>query len=373
MFTLNTGLNPASFLPRKSCAAVIAGLALAMSVPEFSAANASETYGGPGCESTWTDDFGRYIKPGWQEIADYPDNQQKLIIASDPQAFRYMDNRSNFNEEIDRGEWNKRTEVYDAIREERRVNYYVPVLVNGDMTEYGHRGEREATRSMLRRMAGNVGGPLIFPGLGNHDYSNNVDDCANNGCARDATCDHIAWVNKIEPKNSFDYEFSGSTHQGSLSYSVDVGRVHIIQLNNDPTYTRTWETGGGMSFRQKRRFEITSSIQWLEKDLAQAHARGQQIIINVHKPHTWDDGYWQRHSFQALVKKYQVAAVFAGHHHERTGLENYGSGPIFQSGALAWGSYLRVFFDWTHMKLRVEAVTMDGSNNSRYELDLPIK
>jgi inactivated superfamily I helicase len=97
-------------------------------------------------------------------------------------------------EEIDSDGWHKTAPVYEAIARERDVPYHVPVVVNGDITEYGHGNERSAMQAMFRKMAAGVGGPLLLPGLGNHDYENNVDDCSNNGCARDAVCDHIAWV-----------------------------------------------------------------------------------------------------------------------------------------------------------------------------------
>ncbi|NIF17336.1 hypothetical protein [Pantoea sp. Cy-639] len=38
--------------------------------------------------------------------------------------------------------------------------------------------------------------------------------------------------------NAFDYRYVNDTHEGSLSYSVTVGQVRIIQLNNEPTYER---------------------------------------------------------------------------------------------------------------------------------------
>lgn len=335
-----------------------------------------------GCESSDSESFAEYIKPGWQQLTSYPNNQQLMIIASDPQAHRYMTQRSPYTEAFAAYYWRESVgATLRAIRSERQsANYYVPLVINGDMSEYGHSSERENTRTVLTgNLPGGVGGPLMLPGLGNHDYSGNVNDCTNNGCARDATCDHITWVQAIDPKNSFDYEFvSDNRHRGSLSYSVTVGRVHIIQLNLEPTYTRSFETGGGWSFKPKRYFEITSAMSWLQADLQAAHNRGEQIIINLHKRGASFD-QWQYPAerdgwFKELVNQYGVAAIFAGHYHYQMGVqEKLGNVPIIQDGALLAKSYLRLKFDWSYMKLYVQPVKLDQGSQTPIVIDLPYK
>src|SRR5690606_7895423 len=57
----------------------------------------------------------------------------------------------------------------------------VPLFLNGDITAFGHGGERDYMydhpfKDFYRRN--------FYANLGNHDYQNNVNDCANNGCAR---------------------------------------------------------------------------------------------------------------------------------------------------------------------------------------------
>lgn len=327
----------------------------------------------PGCESTSTDLYQDYYQPGWNQLADYPDGRQKMIIASDPQAFRYLVDRLNHYEEgIDSDGWHKTAPVYEAIARERQVPYHVPVVVNGDITEYGHGNERSAMQAMFRKMAAGVGGPLLLPGLGNHDYANNVDDCANNGCARDAVCDHIAWVRAMQPVNAFDYRYENDTHEGSLSYSVTVGRVRIIQLNNEPTYERQWSTGGGWSVKPKRHFNITRSLEWLKGQLEDATAQGQVVIVNMHISEYWVDEVQRYWEVPKLLEAHNVAAVFSGHMHSNAGKYHAGFGkvPHFKSGALNAGTYLRLTFDWNRQQLQVDVVSMDGYFNESTVIDL---
>ncbi|MDH0649902.1 metallophosphoesterase [Pseudomonas sp. GD03858] len=349
-----------------------AGLALALGVVLSSVPWRADA-AGAGCESTTTDRFQDYYQPGWNELVDYPDGRQKMIIASDPQAFRYMRQRmSEYEEDIDSAGWYRTAAVYKAIARERDEPYHVPVVINGDITEYGHGNERAAVQSMLRKMAAGVGGPLMLPGLGNHDYQNNVDDCANNGCARDAVCDHIAWVQAMQPVNAFDYRYENDTHHGSLSYSVTVGRVRIIQLNHEPTYERQWSTGGGFTLRPKRYFSITHSVDWLQGQLEEAVRNEEVVIVNMHASEDWSDEWMRYQEFPALLEAYGVLAVFSGHTHWNVGRYHYGfaSVPNFKSGALNAGTYLRLTFDWPAQQLVVQEVSMDGYFDQAHVLEL---
>lgn len=220
-------------------------------------------------------------------------------------------------------------------------------------------------------MATGVGGPLLLPGLGNHDYDNNVDDCGNNGCARDAVCDHIAWVQAMQPVNAFDYRYENDTHEGSLSYSVTVGRVRIIQLNNEPTYERQWSTGGGWSLKPKRHFNITRSLEWLKGQLEDATARGEVVIVNMHISESWTDPGLRHRDVPKLLEAHGVAAVFSGHTHWNVGnYHAFGNVPHFKAGALNAGTYLRLTFDWDAQQLQVDEVSMDGHFDGSTVIDL---
>lgn len=316
-----------------------------------------------GCEVTGKDtaDFSDYIRPGWQTASP---TLQKMLIASDPQAFRVKAENGE-GEVVPSGRWKRVTDAMaDILRAERAGSHYVPLIINGDITEYGHGNERSAFREFVRKTltvnSGTKGGPLFFPGLGNHDYSNNLNNCANNGCARDAVCDNIIWTRAIKQQTigmNFDHTYSQNVHKGSLSYSFDVGKVHVVQLHNEPTYTATFETGGSFwAPGEKRRFEITSSLAWLKKDLAAAKARGQYTIINMHKPSDWSDATVYRTEFKQMINDHRVIAVFAGHYHWSLGKMDYpafGKVPVFLSGAIMHNNYLRLMFDWRKHELQV--------------------
>uniref|UniRef100_A0A183UTK4 Metallophos domain-containing protein n=1 Tax=Toxocara canis TaxID=6265 RepID=A0A183UTK4_TOXCA len=52
------------------------------------------------------------------------------------------------------------------------------LIINGDLTSYGHLHELESFQREWLHI------PIrILPGLGNHDYENNVNDCVSNHCA----------------------------------------------------------------------------------------------------------------------------------------------------------------------------------------------
>ena len=311
----------------------------------------------PGCEHTPTQSFHKLIKPGWDKVADYPNNRQKLIIASDPQPFRAMTQRSPYAERVDAKQWHANIDwVTERIRRARDASYYVPLIINGDLTDFGHRRERKLMQDKMLRARASQPGPLMFPGLGNHDYDQNVGDCANNGCARDSVCDMVMWGETLQPQANFDYRWDSRkrTHRGSLAYSVDVGRVRIVQLQMEPTYTRHFETGGGFAPNKKARFSITASMDWLERELHAAYLEKKYVIVNLHKRYHWRDDAVRDGRFRQLLERYKVVAVFAGHYHAQLGpMGSIGTVPVFQTGAMLAKSFLEVTFDWTHNTMHV--------------------
>lgn len=315
-----------------------------------------------GCPNTDTDDYASYIAGDWQ--TPVPGQLQKVIIASDPQAFRVVISQDPLDEAIDETKWKSMlNENYMAsLRIQRQGDAYVPLIINGDITEFGHSKERSAVQERFKMAPSSKPGPLILPGLGNHDYDQNVGDCANNGCARDAVCDHIAWVQTIQNKSrgvNFDYRFTSgggtpSQHTGSLSYSVDVGKLHIVQLNLEPTYTRQFE-GGTLDSRIY--FNIENAMNWLSADLRDAKRRGQVSIVNLHKRTNWQNPQVRTGAFEALLEETGVIAVFAGHYHTQIGRwTTIGKVPVFQTGALLNRSYLALYFDWHENILHVKNV-----------------
>lgn len=313
-----------------------------------------------GCPATDTEDFAGYISGDWQ--TPVPGKLQKILIASDPQPFRAMFTRQPWREDADESKWksNLSAAYMSGLALQRQGDAYVPFIINGDMTEFGHGNERQALRERLKQAPSGKRGPLMLPGLGNHDYANNVGRCANNGCVRDAVCDHITWVKAIQAKSrgvNFDYTYQNKTHSGSLAYSFDIGKVHIVQLNQEPTYTVEFQSG----VADKHDFKISSSMPWLAADLRSAKARGQITLVNLHQRAGWKSDSVRDGEFKNLLEANGVVAVFAGHYHDQVGRAgSIGKIPVFQSGALMARSYLALYFDWheniMHVKNIVDSV-----------------
>ncbi|MBF8776064.1 metallophosphoesterase [Pseudomonas fulva] len=344
-----------------------------------SSANASIA----GCESTVTNNYANYISGDWQTNNA---QVQTLLFASDPQPFRVYTNHSPYSDQVNESRWrqeigrqNSTIAQQIAIERNRYPNqHYVPLFVNGDMTDYGHGDQRTAMQNLMPQFKSERPGPLMFPGLGNHDYDQNVNDCSNNGCARDAVCDHIAWVKTIQDKSrnfNFDYSWRSSdkTHQGSLAYSFDYGKLHVVQLNNEPTYAVNFSTGSDSNpfIGPKRHFNITPSLDWLAQDLRAAKARGQLSIVNFHRIDGWANSSQLEGRFKDIVEQNRVIAIFVGHLHSRLGLRRHvGPVPVFQTGAILNESFLKMEVDWPKRQAFVHGRVATGqSTEYRYDID----
>lgn len=297
-----------------------------------------------GCARTDTQSYAGYIQPGWASAA----RSGQFVVASDPQYPRTLLNSGAEGEDRALSE-QRLSAVFDDIAGFRKTNAsYVPVLINGDLTEFGHGWQRSTTQTLFRRLAGTAKGPLMFPGMGNHDYRNNVDDCANNGCARDSICDVIRWYSEIHPTAlqpaSMDHYASEDLHRGSFGYSITYGPLHFIQLNDEPTYRREFGSDIIIPF-DKVKFSIVPSLRWLQADLREARRKGLIIFVSLHKRVDWNGSL----VFKELIESYGVSAVFAGHVHAQLGAYPtpafFGNIPVFQSGALAYRSYLTVSYN----------------------------
>jgi cytolysin (calcineurin-like family phosphatase) len=222
-------------------------------------------------------------------------------------------------------------------------NQFYGVIINGDLTAFGHKDEYDAYLYFYESILKGV----VFPGLGNHDYENNINDCFENNCALRMIRYMKDKINSL-PVSRHDMTVSGTTYvfpqnvktwSGSFAYSWDVGNIHFIQLNNYPHYETSFE---GWNFEKARRdyVTVTSALTWLQNDLAAADAAGKKIIINVHKgAETVGNS-----SFLSTISGYDVIAIFGAHIHSQAGfLYNTGGGiPVYGSGSPAYGTYLVV-------------------------------
>ncbi len=259
------------------------------------------------------------------------------------------------------------------------------VIINGDLTAFGHAGELEKFKSIYSK----VKVPLYL-GLGNHDYANNVDDCYENVCANNMVeymIDHIKSKGAVNAdyKQSTAYQFPNieTTITGSLSYSWDIGNVHFIQLHNYPVYQRQWSNYVSVGAAKRKTVKITTALNWLAADLAKARQAGKIIILNFHDTDEhWGDFAKQgelatfSNQFKDILIRYNVAAVFAGHYHDKVGrhdyarraLPDYASTPVFYCGSASQSHFLLVNFNGD--KMTVEKIsTLNGkvSESSKEE------
>lgn len=240
----------------------------------------------------------------------------------------------------------------------------VPVMINGDMTAYGHSSERNVVFGLLdEKLEG-----LYDYGLGNHDYVNNVDDCFLNLCAGDSIGMLIKRYWSSGDMDLTARDVGGVlTYFGSLAYSRAFGDVHVIQLNNEPSYTVDFDAGSLLTFNRKS-FRVSDSFEWLEANLASARAAGKIIIVNMHDTHDWKGGVPDRQRFRALIERFGVTAVFAGHLHNEPGeyfsSTAFGSVPVFLSGSASEQTYLTADFS-SDLKTLTVSVVRDNDWRAR--------
>lgn len=278
---------------------------------------------------------------------------QAFVITSDPQ-YPWTDctDGSNFSSCNIQNIWpcsgrpesdsNKNQRSEALIREQYNdINNYMnnlpsnvnaAVLINGDMTAFGHGGEWNKIKSLMNTL----NRPYYY-GLGNHDIVNNFNDCANNGCFKNSLRELINHVQgRNIPASQFDYSRSGSgsvyTHRGSFAYVVNLGIICSIQLQHNPTMNAT---APGSFWGDRDTYTIIPNFNWLENQLRMARDTGKIIIVNVHVRGNIPSNYIE------LLESYGVTAVFSGHIHTSLGSNgSVGNIPAFISGSASQRTYL---------------------------------
>jgi len=294
-----------------------------------------------------------------------------MVFASDPQ-YPWTDKTDNGEEESNadfekRSKWLVETQ-FASIAEFRRKmggQAQVPLMINGDITAFGHPWQISYMRSALR----NSFGKEFLYGLGNHDYENNVNDCFGNRCAANSIVDYQQ--HHADKVDEFDVRVTGGgfgkQYKGSLAYSKNIGQVHLIQLNNEPTYEVKIS-------HPTDEFNITHALDWLETDLRHARIQGYAIIINMHKPYDWKGSRDQEKRFMDMIEKYQVTAMFAGHIHQSGGRTRYiGDVPMFLSGSASQETYLTASFSDDRKQLHVSLVENNQWQNRQLVQTVPVK
>ncbi len=237
------------------------------------------------------------------------------------------------------------------------------LVLNGDLTAYWHDTQADLFEAYYNNKE-SLRWPL-YPGLGNHDYSNNNSETGGKdqgcwwtrdadkdfalgafGCANNSTnwmraaiaCNKVPAlpVNRVQ---SFDL--------GSLGYSWNIGKWHFVQLHNHPTF-------------KVDKIGLKSSIAWLKTDLAAATKAGRNIVLDMHD--WWTDA--SDAGFADALKGARVVAAFAGHTHERWGRVSTATQgfPVYLDGASEYQTFLVAAFSDDH--LTVTAVSSKGGKPS---------
>nr|WP_237142252.1 metallophosphoesterase [Pseudomonas gregormendelii] len=237
----------------------------------------------------------------------------------------------------------------------------IPVYVNGDITAFGHGDQLSFMKKRFKEYFNNK----VYLGLGNHDYENNVNDCANNGCARDSVLTYLRMTKDLIARGNIDYRSSTGagkfreSYAGSFAHSEWHNNLHVVQANNSPVYATKFESG--VSHVNKKQFNINSSWNFIDNKMAFASNWGKVNILVTHKPNGWKNfSAADAEAFRAMLKKHKVAAVFAGHLHENHGIysnpDYFGDTPVFLSGSASYETYLIVESVREQKKLRVFSV-----------------
>ncbi|MGH0590399.1 RICIN domain-containing protein [Bacillus mycoides] len=297
---------------------------------------------------------------------------QSVVITSDPQYpwTPRMDNNDNgeSEDETKRISENLIREQYDSINSYITGNGACPVLINGDITAFGHSWQRKKMKELLNQLI-----VRTFYGLGNHDIENNFNDCWNNSCTEGSLLDYVYHVQDIPSKflDEMDIEFDSGmglgSYKGSFAYSIIDKDVYSIQLNNYPTMEM-------YLFPNKTEYKMYSTLDWLEKVLQKASALGKIIIVNVHKPNDWKGGPSER--FKKLLKEYDVKAIFCGHYHKSLGYKSvykdyFGDVPVFLSGGASQRTYL--ILEMTKEELLIYSVKENNWKEKKLEKRIEIQ
>ncbi|TDJ08000.1 MAG: hypothetical protein E2O68_02800 [Deltaproteobacteria bacterium] len=303
-------------------------------------------------------------KISYIEFGNFDSNNFTILFGSDTQLYWECSTdecRSRASGEKNQGnlsnDWHRRSMM--TLAGKIGFSKFAGVVLNGDLTAFGQPNEIKRYKDYWER-----GLTLnLWPGLGNHDYANNVNDCWNNRCAPAM----VNYLNdRVRSLNVTGFDWSvGNTyykfpirrrqHKGSLVYSWDIGKYHFVQLNNYPYYQTNFSTWNYGKARREY-YSIKPNMNWLKNDLNRAKNAGKQIILNYHDP----GDYWGRHRqvFFNQLQHYPILAIFVGHVHERVGKvwsEIVGRRyvPVIFGGSAQYNNYVRANFKKDRLEIYV--------------------
>eukprot|EP01132_Coremiostelium_polycephalum_P000859 gene859-1071_t len=242
-------------------------------------------------------------------------------------------------------------------------------LINGELTEFGKKDQLSSFVSLLNTYMPPTPNYLA---LGGSDYQDNLGNCAgdspdNNGCASRMVDYLYNWLKSATTVSSYDFSTETVStgiyrYKGSLAYSFNIDKIHIVQLQNNPTFTAFWSNTQPIAPAFTGYYEITSPFSWLQSDLNAARSRGDHVIIVIDNyGYGWDSKIFAN----IILKKYNISAVFAGNTPQIAGffgnLEN--NTPIFYTGSAMYKHYLLTNFDLNNNQIVVKRVVNNDSGD----------
>lgn len=198
----------------------------------------------------------------------------------------------------------------------------------------------------------------IYEGMGNHEALMTVyndgskygaefdkyDPTLGKGKEWDHSAEAIFAKEFVNPTNGPAAEAEGLPTYKENVYSFDYGNVHIVVFNTNYFWSNQPEKFGG----NLEGFVMDKQIEWIEKDLADARARGvEHIFMFAHEPAFPNGGHvkdamWyngdpyvvaQRDKLWEVISRYDVLAVGFGdeHNYNRTLIDK--NTPVYTDGS----------------------------------------
>ncbi|MCY4045126.1 MAG: hypothetical protein OXE99_08600 [Cellvibrionales bacterium] len=235
-------------------------------------------------------------------------NNRCVLITADTQYPRT--GRSISEEEKAKNHLKAYFAAIRAFSDDKGDNF-LGMIINGDITEYGHSGERKVMQGLFDTLDK----PIWF-GLGNHDYLNNANDCWMNRC----TTGTLDWfVNQVLKKDSIlatdhvvkdvnEFPIIVREYIGSFAYRFELEGIQFLQLNHSDNYSYQMKREFNAELGKTTNVHIQPSLKWVRKQLEDAHAKKQPIILLSHD-------HSLSHYTTANSLRNNVSAHYFGHWH----------------------------------------------------------
>ncbi|AMO54762.1 hypothetical protein GZ77_23800 [Endozoicomonas montiporae] len=298
--------------------------------------------------------------PWWSRTEENTEETKRRGELTNKQQIRAMNTITNIThasgEQTVTGTWPDNNNLTDS-RRGKAIPKPKGVIINGDLTAFWHDWQVEKYMDLYHRNDDDPNNQEnlkldLFPGLGNHDYANNANDCwwgrnleyvvlGADGCAKNAA-HYIKKMVSCQQVSNFPSSKVVAFDENSLAYTWAEGQYYFIQLNNYPTYSYS-------------DIDVSASVTWLGNELNRAKAAGYRNVLLMH-----DYGEHMRQSnseFISAIAGKNVVAIFAGHVHSSNGyvgsVPGYPHIPLFRSGAAEYNTFLLAEFGKDFMTIGV--------------------